>query len=135
MGKFANRLRKTKKHAEHCLVLGNAFGNLEEILLFFSAVFVINEISSKIRTKKIIYKENFKETYGLPNIDFVFIDFDQLDRLSDVQDILVKFRPLIYIGHGEFLDKKYGSFLGKLGFEIVEINKKYQVWQTKGLRK
>lgn len=135
MGKFANRLRKTKKHAEHCLILGNAFGNIEEILLFFNTIFVVGRTNLKIRTKKIIYKEDLRETYGFPHIDFVFIDFDQLDRLSDVQDVLGKFRPLIYIGHSEFLDKKYGSFLGKLGFEIVEINKKYQVWQTKGLRK
>lgn len=131
MSKFSTTLRKSKKSNDNCLVIGSGFGFFTDIVSFFRSTFIVAGDNISVRAKNIIYKENFVDFYTFPNIDFIFIDFNKLEMIKEIQDVIVRSRPLIYIGHGNYLDKELVKYFQKLGLELVHINKKFQIWQAK----
>ena len=131
MSKFVKRLRKIKKYPENCILIGNEFGYLEDFCELFANVFslIVDDVLPKKRN--LIHRQDFREISLIPNIDFVFVDYKHIDRISEIENVISKFRCAVYINHGEFLVPKYGQIFGKLGYEITEINASYQIWTPK----
>ncbi len=58
MAKFAKRLKKLSGYTENALVVGTAFGNLDQLLEIYINVFVINDEPPSVKARNLIYKEN-----------------------------------------------------------------------------
>jgi hypothetical protein len=131
MSKFVKRLRKIKKFPENCILIGNEFGYLEDFCGLFANVFslIVDDVLPKKRN--LIHRQDFREISLIPNIDFVFVDYKHINQISEIENVISRFRCAVYINHGEFLVPKYGQFFGKLGYEITEINPSYQIWTPK----
>jgi hypothetical protein len=131
MTKFVKKITKGDKAHENCLVLGNVWGNLDDVVEVFNTVFMLNEGEQPIRRKNVVYRQDFEDVSVLPYITSVFIDFGQLDKIIKIENVIKKFRLSAYIGHGYHLDNHYHRFFNSRGYELVEMNKNYQVWKTK----
>jgi len=131
MSKFIKRITKIKKKPENCLLIGTKFGYLDEFCETFSNVFSLIVEDCLPKKRNLIHRQDFKELSLIYGIDFVFIDYQYLENVYDIENVITRFRCPVYINHGEFLDNKYSKFFGKLGYQITQIEKNYQVWTPK----
>jgi hypothetical protein len=131
MSKFIKRIRKIKKNLENCLLIGTNFGYLEEFCDAFVNVFSLIVENNLPKKRNLIHRQDFKELSLIPTIDFVFVDFQHLEKVCEIENVLTRFRCAVYINHGEFLDAKYSKFFGKVGYQITHIEKSYQIWTPK----
>ena len=131
MSKFIKRIRKIKKNPENCLVIGIEFGYLEEFCDLFNNVFSLAVEGQVLKKRNLIRRQDFRELSLIAGIDFVFVDYQHLEKVYEIENVLTRFRCPVYINHGEFLDNKYSKFFGKAGFQITQIEKNYQVWTPK----
>lgn len=131
MSKFIKRIRKTKKHPENCIVVGHGFGYLDDFCQLFNNVFSLTVDDQLTKRRNLIYRQDFDELSLIAGIDFIFVDFAHLAKIHLIENVITRFRCAVYINHGLFIDACYGKFFGKIGYEIVEINKEYQMWNPK----
>lgn len=131
MNKFTKRIIKSSKNLQACIVLGDAFGNLEHIVEIFESVFVISHSRPAIRRKNLIYREKLSNWEMMPHISMIFINIDHLDYIHELPQIWNRTSPPLMIGSGEFIDKKKNNFLVSHRYEIVELFKDHQIWKMK----
>ena len=75
---------KLSRNNTHALVLGSAFGILDQVLEIYDTVFVVSELPPAIRAKNLVYKENFVKLDHLQDMSSIFVDIDQLDHLDKI---------------------------------------------------
>lgn len=132
MNKFAKRIIKSTKNQSICLVIGTAFGNLEELSNIFQSVFLHTENrETSLKKKNIVFLETVDNQTDIPLISTVFVDIEHLTKLAALRPMMTKYSPTIMIGSGEFIDKMWNKFLVDHRYEIVELFKEYQIWKIK----
>lgn len=131
MSKLIKRIRKGDKTLENCLVIGTVWGDFPHVAENFRNVFVKITEKPYTKSKNVIIRSEFKEISILPIINYVFLDYDCFDHINSIEKVLTHHSPMIYIGHGEFLDKERTNYLRSLSYEIIELRKDYQVWNRK----
>lgn len=129
--KFSKRLRKSNKHARNILVLGTAFGNIIELTESFDTVFVIADHSQRIQKRNIVYRENFDGIHLLTDVDFIIVDLDQQQHITELTQVWRRSHPAIIIQGPELVDKHYQKILKADHYEIKEVNKNYYVYKNK----
>lgn len=86
MNKFKKRISKLRKRPQNAVVFGTGFGNLSEIIQVFKTVFVF-ETRPTIKSKNIVFRENFDDLKVLTAVDVIFVDrslVDQLDKMTPI---------------------------------------------------
>lgn len=131
MSKLIKRIRKFHKSPENCVVIGTVWGHLSDVIAGFRNVFIKTSHKPYIKSRNVIVRDDFRDILVFPHIDYVFIDEDCLKYLNSIEKVFTQYSPMIYIGHGEFLDKEISSHLNSLSYEIIEITKEYQIWKRK----
>lgn len=132
MNKFAKRISKSTKNQSVCLVIGTAFGNLEELSEIFQTVFLhTDNRETSLKKKNIVFLETIDNTVDIPLISTVFVDLDHITKLAALRPMMTKYSPTIMIGSGEFIDKTWNKFLVDHRYQIVELFKEYQIWKIK----
>ena len=82
MNKFVKRLNKLSRGSENALVIGTAFGNLENILSNYKTVFVIGDNPPSVKSRNLVYRQNFDHLNQLTEISVIFFDLDKLYLLE-----------------------------------------------------
>ncbi len=132
MNKFTKRIVKSTKNQSVCLVVGTAFGNLEELANVFDTVFLhTNDRSSALKKKNIVFLEILDTHTDISLVSTIFMDMDYISKLPDLRSMMTKYSPTIMIGSGEFIDKTWNKFLNDHRYQIVELFKDYQIWKMK----
>jgi len=131
MSKFVKRLKKKLNDHRNCVILGNGFEFLEASLEIFNNIFVFEGDESIPKNKKIIKRENYESLDLIPEVDLILIG-EKFVKLSDnIQPLIKRHRSTIFIGVGEFLDKDDTLKFRAYNYELLEINKSYQIWRSK----
>lgn len=130
MSKIAKRSKKIKKDSINCLVIGDLI-DCPEFLDYFNTVFVLIVGEKSVKGRNVVYKEKFNDVAVISNIDFVFFDINHFDQIEKISSVLTYFRAPIYVNAGELLPKEQSKKFVELGFEIKELEKKYQIWKSK----
>lgn len=131
MTKFVKKITKGDKLHINSVVVGSAFDNLEDICEVYKTVFILLSSGQTFRRKNVVYRENFDDISMISAITSVFIDIEQLEKVTLIESVITKFKPLIYIGHGYHIDSYYRKFFVSRGYEVIEMHKTYQVWKSK----
>lgn len=131
MTKFIKKITKLEKFHENCVVIGTVWGNLEDVCEVYDTVFILSDGEQTVRRKNIVYRENFEETSLLPYINSIFVDLDQLEKLIKLENVIKKFKLSVYINHGYHIDDYYHRFFNIRGYQLVEMNKHFQMWKPK----
>lgn len=129
MGKFSKRIKKVNKHYRNGLVLGSAFGHLEELLETTSTIFVLFPKDDTIRRKNLIYRENLESLYILNDIDFVFIDKDMVNLIPELKPLWKKVNCLLIVEGDPSTSMEQNKFLKKERYQIIDIGKNWHIWK------
>ncbi len=131
MSKFAKRIKKLNKKARNVLVVGDAWGNLPEMVENFNSIFLIDDHKRIFRSKNVIYRENFDNISHIYDVDIILLNLDHENRLPEILPVIKRCNPIIVIEGPEIISKENQKFLKSHHYEIVEIHKTYFQWKLR----
>ena len=129
MAKFAKRLRKLSGYTENALVVGKAFGNLDQLLEIYTNVFVVDEDPPSAKARNLIYKENFNDLNVLTQVGAIFIDLDKIEKLEILEDFWQRHRSTIFVEGNDCILRHLSKPLFKTGWQCTSLQGIYHVWE------
>ena len=131
MNKFSKRICKNLRTLENALILGQGFGQLENFLSIFQTVFLIDEILPTIKSRNLVYREDFQDFGAVCNISAVIVDLNNLKNLEKTIPVISKYYPAFLIEGGEVLDQNLAGVLLSNGYVPVERQELYHIWKPR----
>jgi hypothetical protein len=131
MTKFSKRIRKINRRARNLLVIGTAFGNLEELLDSFDTVFVVGNNPPIIKKRNLIYRENYDDIHTLTDVDIIIVDFDHSNFIPELTQVWRRTNPAIVVQGPELISKDIQKILKSDHYNIVDVAKGYYLWKNK----
>ena len=129
MTKFAKRLKKLSGYTENALVVGKAFGNLDQLLEIYTNVFVVDDDPPSAKARNLIYKENFDDLNVLTQVGAIFIDLDKIDKLDILEDFWQRHRSTIFVEGNDCILRHLSKPLFKTGWQCTSLQGIYHVWE------
>ena len=129
MAKFAKRLRKLSGYTENALVVGKAFGNLDQLLEIYTNVFVVDDDPPAAKARNLIYKENFDDLNVLTQVGAIFIDLDKIDKLVILEDFWQRHKSTIFVEGNDCILRHLSKPLFKTGWQCTSLQGIYHVWE------
>ena len=129
MTKFAKRIKKLSGYTENALVLGRAFGNLDQLLEIYDSVFVIDNLPSILKSRNLIYKENFDKIASLVQIGGIFIDLNYIDKLESLEECWNRNSSTVFVEGDNYKDARVSSIFYRTGWGCTSNQNTYHVWQ------
>lgn len=129
MNKFKKRLMKIPRVNSSALVLGAAFGQLEQILDIFDSVFVIDYNVPAIKAKNLIHKEDFDRIASISDIGIILVDLSNLAQLAQIQPIWQKNLSKVCVEGNERIDKHLAKPLYDTGWACTSLQGMFHVWE------
>ena len=131
MTKFSKRIKKINRRARNLLVIGTAFGNLEELLDSFDTVFVVSSNPPIIKKRNLIYRENYNDIHTLTDVDIIIVDFDHSNFIPELTQVWRRTNPAIVVQGPDLISKDIQKILKSDHYNIVEVAKGYYLWKNK----
>jgi len=129
MAKFAKRLRKLSGYTENALVVGKAFGYLDQLLEIYTNVFVVDDDPPSAKARNLIYKENFDDLNVLTQVGAIFIDLDKIDKLDILEDFWQRHKSTIFVEGNDCILRHLSKPLFKTGWQCTSLQGIYHVWE------
>jgi hypothetical protein len=129
MNKFQKRLHKLSRDHAHALVLGSAFGILDQVVVIYDTVFVISADRPTIKAKNLVYKETFVKLDHIQNIASIFIDHSELCNLDKIEVIWKKYNSKIFVEGGVRIDNTIAKPLYDSGWACTSLQGIFHVWE------
>lgn len=129
MAKFAKRLRKLSGYTENALVVGKAFGNLDQLLEIYTNVFVVDDDPPAAKARNLIYKENFDDLNILTQVGAIFIDLDKIDKLDILEHFWQRHKSTIFVEGNDCILRHLSKPLFKTGWQCTSLQGIYHVWE------
>lgn len=129
MSKFKKRIQKISKDCQHALVIGSCFGKLEDLLEIYGTVFVISDAPPAIKSKKLIYRDNFDYLITIPNINLIVFDLSTVDRIPTLKDCWLKNKSKIVIEGNEPLGREFTKTFYETNWGCTSLQGDFHVWE------
>jgi hypothetical protein len=129
MNKFKKRLHKLSRDRDHALVLGSAFGILEQVVEIYDTVFVVSTVQPAFKAKNLVYKETFVKLDHIQNIASIFIDYNELCNLDKVEALWKKHNSKIFVEGGVRIDNVVAKPLYDSGWACTSLQGIFHVWE------
>jgi hypothetical protein len=129
MNKLQKRLRKLDKIQANAVVIGTAFGYLENILEIYSTVFVIDENFPTVKAKNLVYKENFHNLNAITEVGAIFFDLSRLDQFEMVKDFWQRNKSKVIIEGDEPIGREFSKPLYDTGWGCTSKQGLFHVWE------
>ena len=131
MAKFEKRLRKTIPHIDNALVIGHGLERLPEILEIFNTVFLISNDRSNIRSRKLVYKEDFSDLANIVDITGIFVDLDHISNLEHIRPIIKKGHAVVFVQGSVPIEREFARPLYDNVYQCIELQDQYHTWKFK----
>ena len=129
MNKFQKRLHKLSRDRAYALVLGSAFGILDQVVEMYDTVFVVSADRPAVRAKNLVYKETFVKLDHIQNIASIFIDHNELYNLDKVEALWKKHNSIIFVEGGDRIDNTIAKPLYDSGWACTSLQGIFHVWE------
>jgi hypothetical protein len=129
MNKFQKRLSKLDKNQVNAVVIGTAFGNLENILEIYATVFVIDENFPTVKAKNLVYKENFDNLNAITEVNAIFFDLNRLDQFEMVKEFWRRNNSKVIIEGEEPIGREFSKPLYDTGWGCTSQQGLFHVWE------
>ena len=129
MTKIKKRLCKLSRDHAHALVLGSAFGILDQVVEIYDTVFVISAVQPEFKAKNLVYKETFDRLDHIQNIASIFIDHNELCNLDKVEALWKKHNSKIFVEGGIRIDNDIAKPLYDSGWACTSLQGIFHVWE------
>jgi hypothetical protein len=122
-------LRKLDKNQINAVVIGTAFGNLENILEIYNTVFVIDENLPTVKAKNLVYREDFHNLNAITEVSAIFFDLNQLDRFEMVKDFWQRNNSKVIIEGDEPIGREFSKPLYDTGWGCTSKQGLFHIWE------
>lgn len=129
MNKSKKRLYKLSRNTAHALVLGSAFGILDQVVEIYDTVFVVSADRPLVKAKNLVYKETFVKLDHIQNIASIFIDHIELCNLDKVAALWKKHNSIIFVEGGIRIDNTIAKPLYDSGWACTSLQGTFHVWE------
>ena len=129
MNKIKKRLSKLSKNKNNALVIGTAFGQLEQLLDLYSTIFVVNESGTELKARNLIYRQSIERLDSIVNVGAVFFDITHICKLESLQTFWKKNNSLIFIEGGDPLPRDLSKPLYDSGWRCTSLQGAFHVWE------
>lgn len=128
MDKFEKKIRKMTKHPENAIVVGNGFGLLSSMLSTHNTIFKFDSTDTTLKTKNLIYRENFDYLDQLYEIRVIYFDLSSIHRLENLRNCWVKNNSLVIVEGSEPIGRELSKPLYDTGWGCTVVEKNFHVW-------
>lgn len=129
MTKFVKKVQKIVKITESALVVGTGFCHLEDILMAFNTVVLVNNNRPNTKSKNLVYRENFDNLNLFTQVSAVFFDLDQLDKLDILKHFWQRNNSYVIIEGSEPISREFSKPLYATGWGCTIVEKGFHVWE------
>ena len=129
MSKFQKRISKSLNVEGNCLVVGNGFGFLSDILDLFQSVFVVWNENDRIKAKNIIYRDDIKDLHLLPDTTVVFLDLRYKNNIDDFEPLMTQKKPVFVVEGEEVIGREFTKKFYQLGYRAVDQQGYFHIWK------
>jgi|LauGreDrversion4_2_1035121.scaffolds.fasta_scaffold110501_2 hypothetical protein len=131
MSKFYKRIKKTcgVKDLKNVLVVGSAFGNLDDLLETFTTVFVLLPFDSTIKRRNLVYRQGLDNIEAMVDIDAIFIERRSIKVIKPLYPIWQRWKPTLFIEGEEIISKEDTKPLTLSSYRLIDTQKGLQVWK------
>jgi hypothetical protein len=131
MSKFYKRIKKTcgVKDLTNVLVVGSAFGNLDDLLETFTTVFVLLPFDSTIKRRNLVYRQGLDNIEAMVDIDAIFIERRSIKVIKTLYPIWQRWKPTLFIEGEEIISKEDTKPLTLSNYRLIDTQKGLQVWK------
>lgn len=129
MNKFKKRLTKLVRDPQNAVVLGQGFGQLQNILEIFKTVFIFSWDTVSYKAKNLIVRENFQELTPLTDISMILVDLDQLHHLENLMPVWNRNKCLIIVEGNDPVGREKSGVLYQNHFRCIDQHGIYHVWK------
>lgn len=132
MSKFKKRISKlTRNPLQNALVIGEGFGHMENLLEIFQTVFVIDESFPKIRSKNLVFKENYDDLHLLIDISFIFFDISKINDINLLAPVFSRWKSIVVVEGNDPISRDYTQSLYHHGWKCTSQQGFFHVWELK----
>ena len=129
MNKFQKRVGKLSRKNTNALVIGKAFGYLTEVLGVYANIFVIDEISTGLKAKNLIYRESIDRLTSISDIGAIFLDLNELNKLESLMTVWQKHNSLVFIEGESAIPREVSLPLYQSGWRCTSLQGIFHVWE------
>lgn len=129
MNKFQKRIVKMSKSCQAAIVIGDAFGHLEELLEIFGTVFVVADQPPTIRAKNLVYRESFDKFEQMSEINFMFYNLNTVGLLERSTGLWYRNKPIVIIEGRDVIEREFSKALYASRYNAVHQEEEYHVWK------
>ena len=129
MNKFQKRVSKLSRKHTNALVIGKAFGYLAEVLDVYTNIFVIDEISTGLKAKNLIYRESIDRLTSISDIGAIFLDLNELNKLESLMTVWQKHNSLVFIEGESAIPREVSLPLYQSGWRCTSLQGIFHVWE------
>jgi hypothetical protein len=130
MSKLIKRIRKIEKHPKLCIYLGQEHSDLIEFLTHFPTIFRYKHTELTVSGKNLIYVNDLKFLSSLNEVSTIFVDDAEKEIILDIQSLLVKSSPIIFLRCQNQVSIEQSNFFKKIRYHLVDYISNYQIWKS-----
>jgi hypothetical protein len=130
MSTFIKKIRKIEKHPRLGIYIGQQYSDLLELLTLFPTMFRYKHELVTITGKNLIYVNDIKFLTSLNEVSMIFVDNLEKEIILEIQSLLVKSKPLIFLRCQEQVSIEQSDFFKKVRYHAVDYVNDYQVWKS-----
>jgi hypothetical protein len=131
MTKFQKRLLKFLETPENSIILGQGFGEIEDLAHIFQSIFLISELPPEKKFKNLIYRENYENLSQLFNISVVFVAVRDVKKIDNIVSILNRWRPIVIVEGNDLIGRDLSKTLYDNGYLADSQHGNFHVWKIK----
>jgi hypothetical protein len=131
MSKFQKKLSKILNNCENAVVIGYGFGYLDDIINMFKTVFVIGGSIPTVKSKKLVYCENFNNISQISEVSVILFDLAEVGRLEEVSPIWHRNKAVVVIEGNDPIDRTLSTSLYASSYECTGLYKTFHTWELK----
>lgn len=128
MDKFKKRVSKLSKTPQNAVVIGSAFGRLDDLLDIYETVFIFSN-TPVVKARNLIPKASFESILTAINVTAIFIDLEYLHYMEKTLPLWHRWGSLILIEGNDPIGRDKSQSLYKNHYRCVELHGVYHVWK------
>lgn len=129
MSKFIKRIKKSLPDTRNAIVIGDAFGYLEDVSEIFNSVFIVYKDEPRLKKRNFIYRDNINGLEHLPEINALFLDLKYKKMIDDLEYIMLMSKPTFIIEGNEPIGREFTKKFYTTGYRAVEQQGFFHVWK------
>ncbi len=129
MSKFSKKIKKYLNDDYSVLIIGQGFGYLEDLSNIFKTIFLVNGTTSPIKSRNIVYRENFDNITDIGMVSAIMVDLNNVKDLELMSTYWTQCSPAVLIEGNEPIDRSKSDYLYKYGYRCVEQLGFCHVWK------